>query len=348
VGYAVQNSRWGTSLLLLGVSVLALAGGTTSARAQSPQPIITAPPTFAPPPAFGPPPTTPVATAPTAPVTAPVTAPATVTPTATLPATAPTPRARPGTKTAAPTPPVAPTTAPVTQASAPVPVPTSRSEATALPTTHVTAGINPPVAPNGRMLNPYSEQAETKYIKIPVSSKGCRDARTPGKPYFVEFRSRTAVSFGHTFVLFGKLGDGERFASYKIAGLHPKGDSTNYSMGLWIPVAAETGPSDGDLDEQFMTAHYCVALTEAEYNRLVPFIKQLQADHTTWHGTTYNCNSFGMDVAKFIGLDTPNPNASLPKDLIEKLADLNRHRARDPNAPVDAGQLSSAAQPVRR
>jgi len=88
-----------------------------------------------------------------------------------------------------------------------------------------------------------------------------------------------------------------------------------------------------------------VTLTEAEYNRLVPYIRQLQSEKKTWHGTTYNCNSFGMDVAKFVGLDTPNPNASLPKDLIEKLADLNKNRARN------TGALSSAPgglQPVRR
>jgi hypothetical protein len=222
--------------------------------------------------------------------------------------------------------------------------------ANALPTTHVVAGA-PANAAGGRMLNPYSEQPETKYIKIPVSSAGCKNARAPGKPYFVEFRSRGAQSFGHTFVLFGKLGEGNRFASYKIAGLHPKGDSANYTMGLWIPVPAETGPSDGDADEQFMTARYCVALTEAEYNRLVPYIKSLQAEHTTWHGTTYNCNSFGMDVAKFIGLDTPNPNANLPKDLIEKLADLNKNRPRDMTAGLYTAAGNSAAsgpQPVRR
>ena len=52
-------------------------------------------------------------------------------------------------------------------------------------------------------------------IKIPVNASGCKAARSPGKPYFVEFRSRTAVSYGHTFVFYGRLGDGNRFASYQ-------------------------------------------------------------------------------------------------------------------------------------
>lgn len=210
--------------------------------------------------------------------------------------------------------------------------PAAKSQtASTLPTTNV-------VAAGGKVRNPYSDSPETAFIKIPVSSAGCKGALSAGKPYFIEFRSRTAASFGHTFVLHGRLGDGNRFAKYSVAGLHPKGDSTNYTMGLWVPVPAETGPSDGDVDEQFMTAHYCVTLTEAEYTKVAAYIKQLQSSHTTWHGTTYNCNSFGMDIAKFIGLDTPNPNANLPKDLITKLAELNKNKQRDKTAAVFSAQ----------
>jgi hypothetical protein len=191
-----------------------------------------------------------------------------------------------------------------------------------LPTTNVTAS-------GGRMINPYSEQPETKYIKIPVNSKAC--PRIAGKPYFVEFRARNAASWGHTFVFFGKLGSGNSFASYKIAGLHPKGDSTQYTIGIWMPVPAETGASDGDIDEQFLAAKFCVPLTEAEYNKLVPYIKKLQSEHSTWHGAGYNCNSFGMDIAKFVGLDAPNPNMHVPQDLIKLLAESNKNR---PHGPV--------------
>lgn len=188
-----------------------------------------------------------------------------------------------------------------------------------LPTTRVTAS-------GGRMVNPYSESPETKYIKIPVNAKAC--PRVAGKPYFVEFRARNAASWGHTFVLYGKLGGGNSFASYKVAGLHPKGDSTQYTIGIWMPVPAETGASDGDIDEQFLAAKYCVALSEAEYNKLVPYIKKLQGSHSTWHGAGYNCNSFGMDIAKFVGLDAPNPNMHVPQELIKLLKTSNENRPR--------------------
>ncbi|QJP14415.1 hypothetical protein G3545_12665 [Starkeya sp. ORNL1] len=166
-------------------------------------------------------------------------------------------------------------------------------------------------------------------IKEPVTSAGCKAAAQPGKPYFVEFRSRTAASYGHTFVFHGRIGSGKGFASFKVAGLHPKGDDPAvYIQGHWIPVPAETGASYGDLDEQYLTARFCVPLTEAEYRRAEAYIKNLQATKTTWHATTYNCNSFGADIARYIGLDTPNPNMYLPEAFIKRIEELNKASVR--------------------
>jgi len=167
-------------------------------------------------------------------------------------------------------------------------------------------------------------------IKQPVTQTGCKAAMAPGKPYFVEFRSRGAQSYGHTFVFHGRLGAGNRFASFSVAGLHPKGEeASTYIQGHWAPVPAETGVSWGDLDEQYLTARFCVTLTESEYRRAVAYIRNLQATKKTWHAGTYNCNSFAADIAKFIGLDTPNPNMYLPERFINRLAEDNRGRRAD-------------------
>jgi hypothetical protein len=177
-----------------------------------------------------------------------------------------------------------------------------------------------------------ASQIKREPIKQPVTSKAC--PRVPGKPYFVEFRSRTAASYGHTFVFHGTIGNGKGFASFKVAGLHPKGDDpSTYIQGHWAPVEAETGVSYGDLDEQYMTARFCVALTQAEYNRAAAYIRHLQATTKTWHAPTYNCNSFAADIAKHIGLDTPNPNAYLPETFIKRLG--------EDNAPGKKGGLFS-------
>jgi hypothetical protein len=169
------------------------------------------------------------------------------------------------------------------------------------------------------------EKQKREPIKIPVASVGCNWARSAGKPYFVEFRSRGAVSYGHTFVFHGTLGGGNRFAGFKVAGLHPAGeDPETYLKGHMVPVPAETGVSYGDLDEQYLTARFCVTLTGTEYTKVAAYIRHLQATKKTWHAPGYNCNSFAADIARFMGLDTPNPNLYLPELFINRLADYNK------------------------
>jgi len=218
--------------------------------------------------------------------------------------------------------------------------PSLSGNSTALPRVNV-VGTKPDQPIPGGSAMPIRDAVVNAYLKIhrepikePVTQTGCKPAMAAGKPYFVEFRSRGAQSFGHTFVFYGRLGPGNRFASYSVAGLHPAGeDPSTYVQGLWVPVAAETGVSWGDLDEQYLTARFCVTLNEAEYKKVVAYIRELQATKKTWHGTTYNCNSFGADVAKFLGLDTPNPNMYLPDKFINRLAEDNP-RGKKPGAPT--------------
>jgi hypothetical protein len=238
------------------------------------------------------------------------------------------------------------TQAPAAQAPAPQAA-AERPSGGALPTINVNAE-KPKQRAVQRVQGPKREP-----IKIPVNSAGCKAARAPGKPYFIEFRSRTAVSYGHTFVLHGRLGDGNRFASYQIAGLHPKGDDPSvYMQGMMVPVASETGPSWGDEDEQYMTARFCVTLTEAEYRKAVTYIRHLQATKKTWHATTYNCNAFAADIARHIGLDSPNPNMYLPETFIKRMAESNpRGKPATPFASFGfsgSQQPQPQAQPQRR
>lgn len=158
-----------------------------------------------------------------------------------------------------------------------------------------------------------------------VTSTGC--APEKGKPYFVEFRSRTAVSYGHTFLFFGRLGTGNRFGKFEVAGLHPKGDDPGvYMKGHAVPVESETGASDGDLDEQYLTARYCVVLDEAGYKKVVAFIRQLQAKSTTWHAPTKNCNTFAGEVAQSLGLKAPVGGILLPEHYVGMLRTMNGAR----------------------
>ena len=118
-------------------------------------------------------------------------------------------------------------------------------------------------------------------VRIAASDRGL-------KPYFVEFRARSALSYGHTFAVYGRVGD--KTPTAKVAGLHPFTDSSiPWMLGHLIPVPSETGASDGDTEDQYIIARYRVLLTEPEYRKMTMAIAKLQAGSPVWHAVLYNC-----------------------------------------------------------
>jgi hypothetical protein len=81
-----------------------------------------------------------------------------------------------------------------------------------------------------------------------------RAAATSGSgQYYFEFRSRQAWDYGHTFVVFGRVG--EPPSKNNVAGLSPKGDDPQmWLMGHYVPVPSDTGWTDGDLEDKYITA----------------------------------------------------------------------------------------------
>ena len=120
--------------------------------------------------------------------------------------------------------------------------------------------------------------------------------------YYVDFRARTAASYGHAFVWFGRTDQ----KAVEVAGLHPATESvTLHHQGHIIPVPLETGASYGDLDEQYLTASYRVLMDEAQGKRVFAYIKRLQASSPVWNAATYNCVAFIQDIARNMGLRVP-------------------------------------------
>ena len=141
--------------------------------------------------------------------------------------------------------------------------------------------------------------------------------------YYLEFRARTAESYGHTFAMFGKRNAQGQILTREVAGLHPASTSDiPYVLGHIIPVPSETGPSDGDLDDQYMTANYRIDLTKAEYDDVVGYIRELQASSPVWHAVLYNCSAFVGDIAQYMGLRTPN-SLLFPETYINTLREMN-------------------------
>jgi len=140
-------------------------------------------------------------------------------------------------------------------------------------------------------------------------------------PYYVDFRARTAASYGHAFVWFGKASEKQ----VEVAGLHPAGDTLPYVLGhlMWVP--SETGASYGDLDVQYLTASYRVYLNDADAKKVFAHIKHLQATSPLWNAETTNCTAFIGRIAAFMGLKTPF-HLLMPEEYVNQLKALNGGR----------------------
>lgn len=149
--------------------------------------------------------------------------------------------------------------------------------------------------------------------------------------YFIEFRARSAASYGHMYVLYGKVNDRNEVVESRIAGLHPAGDAANcyncslfnWTVGHLVPVPSETGASDGDLEEKYVTARYRVRLDATQYKMIDTYIRKRQADSPTWNALWNNCVDFGRDIAKHLGLKVPSFIWLEPKDFVTEIRKLN-------------------------
>ena len=157
--------------------------------------------------------------------------------------------------------------------------------------------------------------ADAKPVRNPNSGA------TAKGPYYVDFRARTAASYGHAFVWFGKTSEKQ----VEVAGLHPKGDELAYMLGhlMWVP--AETGASYGDLDVQYLTASYRVYLSETDAKKVFAYIKHLQATSPLWNAETANCTAFIGRIATFMGLKVPF-HLQKPEGYVNELKEMNGGR----------------------
>jgi hypothetical protein len=157
----------------------------------------------------------------------------------------------------------------------------------------------------------------------PVSTSNAKPIRRVAAKgaYYVDFRARTAATYGHAFVWYGKTGEKE----VEVAGLHPAGDTLPYVLGHLVWVPSETGASYGDLDEQYLTASYRVYLNEADAQKVFGYIKHLQATSPLWNAETTNCTNFIGRIASFMGLRTPF-HLLKPEEYVNELKALNDGR----------------------
>lgn len=150
-----------------------------------------------------------------------------------------------------------------------------------------------------------------------------KSSQSAGNRYFIEFRSRYALSYGHSYVVFGRTNKAGAMINPEVAGLAPASNSeVPYVLGHIVPVPAETGWSDGDLEERYRSASWRVMLTEPEYREVVADIRKLQASSSTWNATFYNCNAFVASIARSMGYKAPSKWLR-PQQFITTLREMN-------------------------
>jgi hypothetical protein len=182
-------------------------------------------------------------------------------------------------------------------------------------------------------------------------SAAAKPSQSTYKPYFVEFRARSAASYGHMYVFYGQVNGRGEIVKSDIAGLHPAGDANdceNCSLASWmlghlVFVPAETGASDGDLEEKYVTARYRVMVDAATFKDVSAYISKKKADKPLWHALINSCVTFANDIAQHMGLKTPSVLLE-PKDYVESLRDSNGGK---PQKPLRfAAPASASATPA--
>lgn len=176
-----------------------------------------------------------------------------------------------------------------------------------------------------------------------AAAAAARSAPAQKAMYYVDFRARTAATYGHAFTWYGRTD----VKKVEVAGLHPATESVvPYIMGHVIPVPSETGASYGDLDPQYLTASYRVLMDEAQAKRVFAYIKHLQASSPLWNAATYNCVAFIQDIARYMGLRVPGNHLLYPEDWVNQLRALNGG-GKIGRMPGLAGEHAQAPTPSR-
>jgi len=182
----------------------------------------------------------------------------------------------------------------------------------------VTAGLSLAAHAQTGAAAPASQKQE---IVRPANAKTAVYSSGSG-PYYIEFRSRFAWDYGHTYIVHGRVGETPTRAS--VAGLSPVGDdATAWVVGHYVPVPAETGWTDGDLEDKYVTARYRVLVSKEQYDRIMAHVRELQSRSKMWSAELYNCNAFVADIATFMGLKVPSSTLIYPKIFVNNLRKIN-------------------------
>jgi hypothetical protein len=127
-----------------------------------------------------------------------------------------------------------------------------------------------------------------------------------GGSYYIEFRVAEIGTYGHSYVMYGRLGGSGQPADRHYADLHPVGSYALMALGHVLPVPANT-TWDPDVLKLPVASSYRRKLSAAEYQKLLAAIKRANANKQPyWNALTNNCNHYVAALARAIGMNAPD------------------------------------------
>jgi hypothetical protein len=146
--------------------------------------------------------------------------------------------------------------------------------------------------------------------------------------YYIEFRAARIGTYGHSYVVYGRLNARGEPADFHYTDRHPVGNYGLMALGHVLPVPANT-TWNPEVLQLPVSSSYRHRLTAGQYQNLVRAVRLAQAEKApTWNAIANNCNHYAAVLARAAGLKAP-ANLQLSYDFVPTLRDMNTHSASD-------------------
>jgi hypothetical protein len=165
----------------------------------------------------------------------------------------------------------------------------------------------------------FSQQAPTRGASPSAPTAG----------YYIEFRAASIGTYGHSYVVYGKLNARGEPADFHYTDRHPVGNYGLMAIGHVLPVPANTTWNPEVLALP-VSSSYRHRLSASQYQNLLRAVRLAQADKApTWNAISNNCNHYVAGLARAAGLKAPD-NLQLSYSFVPTLRELNAQNTTRP------------------
>jgi hypothetical protein len=153
-----------------------------------------------------------------------------------------------------------------------------------------------------------------------------KPATAPSAGHYIEFRAASIGTYGHSYVVYGRLNARGEPADTHYTDRHPVGNYGLMAIGHVLPVPANTRWNPEVLKLP-ISSSYRHKLTAAQYQNLLREIRVAQAEKSpTWQAIANNCNHYAARLARAAGLKAPD-DLQLSYGFVPSLRALNARSA---------------------